>query len=86
MLNIKIFDRVIRDCPIPIEVSEHNNPVKSFGIRGSGKDGFLQPVAIAIDKQNDLVRKTSSFYISALGLSKKKLSRINSILSSEVRT
>lgn len=55
LLNILVFDRIIRGCPIPIEVTEHNNPVKTFGVRGSGKDGFLQPVAIAIDKETDQV-------------------------------
>ncbi|KAK6618438.1 hypothetical protein RUM43_013631 [Polyplax serrata] len=55
LLNILVFDRPIRGCPIPIEVTDHNNPVKIFGSRGSGKDGFLQPVAIAIDRDTEFV-------------------------------
>ncbi|KAL0267807.1 UNVERIFIED_CONTAM: hypothetical protein PYX00_009961 [Menopon gallinae] len=53
LLNILVFERVLRVCPITIDVTEHNNPVKTFGVRGSGKDGFLQPVAVAIDKETD---------------------------------
>lgn len=43
------MDRPIKNCPLELTVSEHNNPVKVYGSRGSGKDQFLQPVAVAID-------------------------------------
>lgn len=38
-----------------LEVSEHNNPVKVYGTRGSGKDEFLQPVAVAVDNDKETV-------------------------------
>lgn len=36
-------------------MTEHNNPVKSFGSHGSGKDGFLQPVAVAVDRDTEMI-------------------------------
>ncbi|EEB19175.1 RING finger-containing protein, putative [Pediculus humanus corporis] len=55
LLNILVFDRVIRGCPIPIDVTDHNNPITTFGMRGCGKDEFLQPVAIAVDKDTQYI-------------------------------
>ncbi|XP_044731822.1 tripartite motif-containing protein 2-like isoform X2 [Chrysoperla carnea] len=53
--KISVLDRPIRDCPLFFNVTEHNNPVCVYGCRGSGKDEFLQPVAVAFDTQNNLV-------------------------------
>ena len=49
VLKVSVFERPIKDCPLFFDVTEHNNPVALYGSRGSGKDEFLQPVAIAID-------------------------------------
>lgn len=48
-INICVFDRPIKDTPLYFDVSEHNNPVCTYGTRGTGKDEFMQPVAVAID-------------------------------------
>ncbi|XP_014210940.1 tripartite motif-containing protein 2-like isoform X1 [Copidosoma floridanum] len=48
-LRISVFERSIKDYPLFFDVTEHNEPVRVYGTRGSGKDEFLQPVAIAID-------------------------------------
>lgn len=48
-IRISIFDRPIKDSPIYFTSTEHNNPVCMYGSRGSGKDEFMQPVAVAID-------------------------------------
>lgn len=51
-VKIEVFDRPVKDSPIYFDVSEHNNPVCTYGSKGSGKDEFLQPVAVVID-END---------------------------------
>lgn len=48
-INISVFDRPIKDTPLYFDVSEHNNPICTYGSRGTGKDEFMQPVAIAVD-------------------------------------
>lgn len=48
-IRISVFDRPIKDSPIYFNVTEHNNPVCVYGTRGSGKDEFMQPVAVAVD-------------------------------------
>lgn len=48
-IKISVFERPIKDTPIYFDVTEHNNPVCVYGMRGSGKDEFLQPVAVAVD-------------------------------------
>ncbi|GLV35927.1 thin [Carabus blaptoides fortunei] len=55
VVKLSVFDRPIKDCPIFFDVTEHNNPVTVYGTRGSGKDEFLQPVAIAIDEHEQTV-------------------------------
>lgn len=54
-IKIAVFDRPIKDTPIYFDVSEHNNPVCTYGTRGSGKDEFLQPVGVAIDESDGSV-------------------------------
>lgn len=49
VIKLAVFERPIKDCPLFFDVTEHNNPVATYGSRGSGKDEFLQPVAIAVD-------------------------------------
>lgn len=48
-LKISVFERPIKDFPLLFEVTEHNTPIKVYGHRGSGKDEFHQPVAVAVD-------------------------------------
>ncbi|XP_066995573.2 tripartite motif-containing protein 3 isoform X2 [Anabrus simplex] len=50
-LKVTVFERPIKDCPLFFDVTEHNNPVAIYGCRGSGKDEFLQPVAVAVDDE-----------------------------------
>lgn len=54
-IRISIFDRLIKDSPIYFDVSEHNNPVITYGTYGSGKDEFVQPVAVAVDESDDTI-------------------------------
>lgn len=54
-IRISIFDRPIKNCPIYFDVTEHNNPIAIYGVRGSGKDEFMQPVAVAVDETNEHV-------------------------------
>ncbi|XP_034946165.1 tripartite motif-containing protein 2-like [Chelonus insularis] len=51
-LKLTVFERPIKDYPIFFTASEHNEPIKSYGKRGHGKDEFLQPVAVAVDDDN----------------------------------
>lgn len=53
-LYISVFDRPVRDSPFLITVSEHNNPVRRLGQRGSGTHQFIQPVSAAINGVGDL--------------------------------
>lgn len=49
-IKISVIDRPIKDNPLYFNVTEHNNPIVVYGSRGSGKDEFMQPVAVAIDE------------------------------------
>nr|CAD7453141.1 unnamed protein product [Timema tahoe] len=55
VMKVSVLERPIKDCPLFFDVTEHNNPVAVYGCRGSGKDEFLQPVAIAIDDEEGTV-------------------------------
>ncbi|XP_011506547.1 PREDICTED: tripartite motif-containing protein 2-like isoform X2 [Ceratosolen solmsi marchali] len=48
-LKISVFERTIKDYPLFFDVTEHNEPIKCYGHRGSGKEEFHQPVAVAVD-------------------------------------
>ena len=48
-LRISVFERPIKDYPLFFDATEHNEPIKIYGHRGSGKDEFHQPVAVAVD-------------------------------------
>ncbi|KAK7870558.1 hypothetical protein R5R35_009071 [Gryllus longicercus] len=48
-VKVSVLERPVRDSPLFLDVSEHNNPVATYGGRGPGKDDFLQPVAVAVD-------------------------------------
>ncbi|XP_017775302.1 PREDICTED: tripartite motif-containing protein 3-like [Nicrophorus vespilloides] len=52
-VRISVFDRPIKDVPLFFDVSEHNNPVNTYGSRGSGKDDFMQPVGVAVDESKE---------------------------------
>lgn len=54
-IKISVIDRPIKDNPLYFDVTEHNNPVCIYGSRGSGKDEFMQPVAVAIDETDQTV-------------------------------
>ncbi|XP_049778139.1 tripartite motif-containing protein 2-like isoform X1 [Schistocerca cancellata] len=54
MLRVSVFERPVKDCPLFFDVTEHNNPISVYGVRGSGKDEFLQPVAIAVDDSGNV--------------------------------
>lgn len=66
-LKVSVMDRPIKNSPLELTVSEHNNPVKIYGSRGSGKDQFLQPVAVAID------HSAGSVYVVDTGNSRVKV-------------
>ncbi|CAH1119157.1 unnamed protein product [Phaedon cochleariae] len=54
-MQVFVMDRPIKDTPLYFDVSEHNEPVLTYGCRGSGKDEFLQPVAVAVDDRDGAV-------------------------------
>ncbi|XP_039296682.1 tripartite motif-containing protein 3 [Nilaparvata lugens] len=54
-IKVTVLDRPVRHSPLTIDVSEHNNPLKVFGCRGSGKEEFLQPVAVAVNNDGGAV-------------------------------
>ncbi|XP_054286500.1 tripartite motif-containing protein 3-like isoform X1 [Macrosteles quadrilineatus] len=54
-ISVSVLDRPVKGSPLQVTVSEHNNPVRSYGSRGSDKDQFLQPVAVAVDNQSGVV-------------------------------
>lgn len=66
-IKISVFERPIKDTPIYFDVTEHNNPVCVYGTRGSGKDEFLQPVAVAVDEVD------GSIYVLDTGNSRIKV-------------
>lgn len=67
-INVMIFERPIKDIPIYFDVTEHNNPVCTYGTRGSGRDEFLQPVGVVVDDvdQNVYILDTGNSRIKVL--------------------
>ena len=53
-LKVLIFGRPVKDCPLFFEVTEHNSPVLSFGGRGQGDSGFVQPCSLTLDQSDNL--------------------------------
>jgi tripartite motif-containing protein 2/3 len=51
---INIFDRPIKDSPLALIVSEHNNPVMKIGRKGSGNLDLLQPVSVVSDASDNM--------------------------------
>ena len=51
-LNVSIFNRPVKDCPLFFEVTEHNSPAVSFGSRGQGDAGFVQPCSLTTDARD----------------------------------
>ncbi|CAH0554867.1 unnamed protein product [Brassicogethes aeneus] len=66
-VNLAVIDRPIKDTPLYFDVTDHNNPICVYGGRGSGKDEFMQPVAVAVDE------KDNSVYVLDTGNSRIKV-------------
>ena len=47
-INATLFGRSLQNSPLTCEVSFHNPPVASFGSRGVGDEGFVQPCSLTI--------------------------------------
>jgi len=68
-LKITIFERLIKDCPLYFEVSDHNSPVASFGVKGVKEKGFVQPCSLTIDSRDTVyVVDTGNSRIKVLSL------------------
>ena len=66
-LSINIFERSVRDSPFVFEVTCHNNPMVKVGNRGDGNLGFMQPVCVKTDSdQNIYVLDTGNSRIKML--------------------
>ena len=61
-----IFSRPIKDCPLFIEVTEHNPPLISFGARGTKDKGFMQPCNVAVDGRNNVFVVDTVLFIDNL--------------------
>jgi len=48
-LQVLIFDRPVKDCPLFFDVTDHNPPLISFGCRGAKEKGFMQPCNVTLD-------------------------------------
>lgn len=53
--KISVINRPIKHNPLYFDVTDHNNPICTYGSKGSGKDEFMQPVAVAIDERDQTV-------------------------------
>ncbi|TGZ32414.1 Tripartite motif-containing protein 2 [Temnothorax longispinosus] len=51
VLKVSVFERPIKDYPLFFDATEHNEPIKTYGRRGNGKDEFHQPVSVAVDDE-----------------------------------
>jgi len=51
VLKVSVFERPIKDYPLFFDTTEHNEPIKTYGRRGNGKDEFHQPVSVAVDDE-----------------------------------
>ena len=47
-LEVKVFQRHIKDSPVCVEVVDSNPPLVSFGSRGLGDLGLVQPCSLTI--------------------------------------
>lgn len=52
---MSVVDRPVGKGPLIATATKHNNPVASYGNRGSEKDQFFQPVAVTYDSSSDMV-------------------------------
>jgi len=69
-LKVQIFDRPIKDCPLFFEVTDHNSPVYSFGVKGVKEKGFVQPCSLTTDSRDTVyVVDTGNSRIKVLSLS-----------------
>ena len=46
---VSIFNRPIKGSPYTITVTDHNNPTWKCGSRGSGEQGFIQPLRVVTE-------------------------------------
>ena len=53
-LEIKIFQRHIKDSPVQLEVVDSNPPLASFGSRGVGEFGLVQPCSLVLAASEEL--------------------------------
>ncbi|CAG9865330.1 unnamed protein product [Phyllotreta striolata] len=54
-MKISVINRPIKDVPLYFEATDHNDPICVYGSRGSGKDEFMQPVAVVIDEKDQTI-------------------------------
>lgn len=52
---IGIFNRPIKGSLYAITVTDHNNPVWKFGVRGTGLEAFKQPLRVVCDQSEEHV-------------------------------
>ena len=45
-INATLFDRALQNSPLTCMVTAHNPPVASFGSKGIGDEGFVQPCSV----------------------------------------
>ena len=63
-LQVLIFDRPVKDCPLFFDVTDHNPPLISFGCRGAKEKGFMQPCNVTLDGRGQVyVIDTGASYL-----------------------
>ena len=66
-MQVLIFDRPVKDCPLFFDVTDHNPPLISFGCRGAKEKGFMQPCNVTVDgRDNVYVVDTGNSRIKSL--------------------
>lgn len=92
VLKLSVFERPIKDYPLFFNATEHNEPIKTYGRRGSGKDEFHQPVAVAVDDDglvyvvdtgNSRIKVLPQFFFLFLQISSSSKNSRNSIFREE---
>lgn len=53
-LSVCIFGRPIRTYPLEFEAAQHINPICIYGSRGTDQHEFVQPVSLAISKNQTI--------------------------------
>ncbi|CAF1926760.1 unnamed protein product [Rotaria magnacalcarata] len=52
-IDIRIFDRPISGSPFVVHVTQHNNPLWSFGKRGRGENELSMPVSVIVNDRTE---------------------------------